>query len=178
MNTLLHWSENISDKINDKITITITRRRLIEVLIGLVTLFLTSSVVAAILKYLWPQTQASGGSTEVRIAALEEVPTGSVKTFIFNGKAAMLLHMPAGFRAFGTVCTHLGCIASWKSDESLILCPCHLGKYDPNTGAVLSGPPPSPLPAIDISIKEGAVFALNWKDPNYVKSVSFYAGAV
>jgi Rieske Fe-S protein len=173
MNTLQHWSEYMADKI----TITITRRKFTEALIGLVALFITSGMVAAILKYLWPQTQAAGESTEVRIASVEEVPTGSAKTFIFNGKAALLLHMPAGFRAFGTVCTHLGCIASWKADENNITCPCHLGKYDPNTGAVLSGPPPSPLPAIDISVKEGAVFALNWKDPNYVKSISFYAGA-
>ncbi|MCZ7393280.1 MAG: Rieske (2Fe-2S) protein [Candidatus Methanoperedens sp.] len=162
---------------NDKITITLTRRRLTEILIGLVALFLTSGVVAAILKYLWPKTAPVSEASEVRIAAVDDVPTGSAKNFVFNGKAALLLHMPAGWRAFGAVCTHLGCIALWKSDENDILCPCHLGRYDPNTGAVISGPPPSPLPAIDIAVREGAVYALNWKDPNYVKSISFYAGA-
>jgi len=106
-----------------------------------------------------------------------EVPTGSAKKFMFNGKAAVLLHMPAGFRAFGAVCTHLGCVAYWKPDENIIFCPCHIGKFDPNTGAVVSGPPPSPLPVIDIIVKEGAVYALKWKDPAYVKSISFYAGA-
>ncbi len=161
----------------DKITITITRRKFTEALIALVGLFLTSGVIAAILDYLWPRTEAAGGTGEVRIASVDEVPTGTAKSFVFNGKAAVLLHMPAGFRAFGAVCTHLGCIAYWKPDESVIFCPCHIGKYDPNTGAVISGPPPSPLPVIDISVKEGAVFALNWKDPNYVKSISFYAGA-
>jgi Rieske Fe-S protein len=162
---------------DDKITLTITRRRLTELLMGLVALFLASGVVAAILKYLWPQTQAGSGHSEVMIASVDEVPAGSTKKFTFNGKAALLLHTPGGFRAFGAVCTHLGCIAAWKSDENLILCPCHLGRYDPNTGAVISGPPPSPLPGIDVSIKGGAVYALDWKDPNYVKSISFYAGA-
>ena len=162
---------------SDKITITITRRKFIEALIALVGLFLTSGVVAALLEYLWPRNEATGGATEVRIASVDEIPAGTAKTFVFNGKAAVLLHMPAGFRAFGAVCTHLGCISYWKPDESVIYCPCHIGKYDPNTGAVISGPPPSPLPAIDISVKEGAVYALNWKDPNYVKSISFYAGA-
>lgn len=160
-----------------KITITLTRRKLTEILIGLVALFFASGAVAAILKYLWPQTETAGGTTEVKIASVDEVPAGSAKKFMFNGKAAVLLHMPAGFRAFGAVCTHLGCIAYWKPDENIVFCPCHLGKYDPNTGAVLSGPPPSPLPAIDISVREGAVYALKWKDPNYVKSISFYAGA-
>ncbi|MCX9013073.1 MAG: Rieske (2Fe-2S) protein [Candidatus Methanoperedens sp.] len=161
----------------DKITLTITRRRLTEILIGLVSLFLTAGVAAAILKYLWPQTESAGTTSEVKIASVDEVPAGSAKNFVFNGKAAVLLHMPAGFRAFGRVCTHLGCISYWKSDESVIYCPCHIGKYDPNTGAVLSGPPPSPLPAIDIAVREGVVYALKWKDPDYVRSISFYAGA-
>lgn len=161
----------------DKITLTITRRRLTEILIGLVGLFLMSGVVVAILKYLWPKTEAAGGESEVKIASVDEVPTGSAKKFMFNGKASVLLHMPAGFRAFGAICTHLGCIAYWKPDENIVFCPCHLGKFDPNTGAVISGPPPSPLPVIDIIVKEGAVYALKWKDPDYVKSISFYAGA-
>lgn len=161
----------------DKITITITRRKLTEILIGLVALFFASGAVAAILKYLWPQAENKGVSSEVKIASVDEVPTGSAKKFMFNGKASVLLHMPAGFRAFGAVCTHLGCIAYWKPDENLIFCPCHLGRFDPNTGAVISGPPPSPLPAIDIAVKEGAVYALKWKDPDYVRTISFYAGA-
>lgn len=162
----------------DKITITVTRRKLTEILISLVALFLASGIIAAILKYLWPQAGAKGESSEVLIATVDEVPAGSAKKFMFNNKAAVLLHMPAGFRAFGAICTHLGCIGYWKPDENIVFCPCHLGKFDPNTGAVISGPPPSPLPAIDIVVKEGAVYALKWKDPDYVKSVSFYAGAV
>ncbi len=162
---------------SDKITLTITRRKLSEILIGLVSLFFASGVVATILKYLWPSTAKGTANEEIKIASVDEVPKGSAKKFMFNGKAAVLLNMPAGFRAFGAVCTHLGCIAYWKPDENIIFCPCHIGKFDPNTGAVLSGPPPSPLPAIDIIVKEGAVYALKWKDPDYVKTISFYAGA-
>ncbi len=161
----------------DKITLTITRRKLTEILIGLVALFLASGLVAALLKYLWPQTGAAGGTNEVQIATAGEVPVGSAKKFTFNTKAAVLLNTPAGYRAFGAVCTHLGCIAYWKPDENDIFCPCHLGRYNPNTGAVISGPPPSPLPAINIAVREGSVYALAWKDPAYVRSISFYAGA-
>ncbi len=160
----------------DKITLTITRRKLTEILIGLVALFFTSGAVAVILKYLTPQT-ATATSNEIKIASVDEIQTGSAKKFTFNGKAAILLKMPAGFRAYGAVCTHLGCIAYWKPEENDIFCPCHLGRFDPNTGAVISGPPPSPLPAIDIIVKEGAIYALKWRDPAYVRSISFYAGA-
>jgi len=170
---LQHWN----DKMEDKITLSITRRKLTEILMGLVALFFAGGAVSAIFKYLWPAAGDKSVSAEVKIAAVDEVPTGSAKKFMFNGKAAVLLHMPAGFRAFGSVCTHLGCIAYWKPDENLIFCPCHLGRFDPNTGTVVSGPPPSPLPVIDVMVKDGAVYALKWKDPNYVKSISFYAGA-
>ena len=162
---------------DDKITFTITRRKLTEIFMGLVALFFAGGALASIMKYLWPASSAKGDSVEIKIANADEVPTGSVRKFMFSGKAAVLLHMPAGFRAFGSVCTHLGCISYWKEDENILFCPCHLGKFDPNTGAVISGPPPSPLPAIDIVVKEGAVYALKWKDPEYVKTISFYAGA-
>ena len=162
---------------NDKITFTINRRKLTEILIGMVTLFFASGTVATILKYLWPRT-ANGSSIEVEIASVDEVPAGTAKKFLFNGKAAVLLKRPAGFRAFGAVCTHLGCIAYWKPDENDIFCPCHLGRFDPDTGDVISGPPPSRLPSIDIVVKNGTVYALKWKDPDYVKSLSMYAGAV
>lgn len=162
---------------NDKITFTITRRKLTEILIGLVGLFFAAGIGTTVLKYLWPSSDKKGASSEVRIASEDEVPVGSSKLFNFNGKASVLVHMPAGFKAFGAVCTHLGCIANWKPDENLIFCPCHLGKFDPNSGAVLSGPPPSPLPAIDLQIKEGTVYALSWKDVNYVKTLPMYSGA-
>ncbi|MCE8423308.1 MAG: Rieske (2Fe-2S) protein [Candidatus Methanoperedens sp.] len=162
---------------DEKITLTITRRKLTEILIGVAAIFFASGSIAAVFKYLWPATGETSASSQVKIASVDEVPTGSTKKFMFNGKASVLLHMPAGFRAFGSVCTHLGCIASWKPDENVLLCPCHLGKFDPNTGSVVSGPPPSPLPAIEVIVKEGAVYALKWKDPAYVKTISFYAGA-
>jgi len=160
----------------DKINITVSRRRLTEYLIGLVFIFLSSGVVATVLKYLWPKT-VIGTATAIKIAAIDELKTELSKKFLFNGKAAVLLKRPTGYKAFGAVCTHLGCVAYWKPDESIVFCPCHLGKFNPDTGAVISGPPPSPLPEIDIEIKEGEIYANKWKDPDYVRSISFYAGA-
>ncbi len=86
----------------DKITFAISRRKFSEILITMVSLFFASSVVATILKYLWPPS-VKAASSEVKIASVDEVITGSAKKFMFNGKAAVLLKMPAGFRAFGAV---------------------------------------------------------------------------
>jgi cytochrome b6-f complex iron-sulfur subunit len=160
------------------IHISFSRRKLVEVLIVLVTTFLTSGLTVAIWKYLWPISAIRSGESELLIVKVDDVQIGNPKKFIFNGKASILLKTESGYRAFGAICTHLGCIAYFKNDENLIFCPCHLGRFDRNTGAVISGPPPSPLPAIDIIIKAGSIYATAWRDPDYVKSISFYAGAV
>ena len=47
------------------------------------------------------------------------------------------------FDALSATCTHAGCAVGYRS--GIIFCPCHGGTYDPSTGAVTGGPPPSAL---------------------------------
>ena len=86
----------------DKITLTFSRRRITEILIGLVSLFFTSGTITAMLKYLWPKIEKVN-SAEVKITSVDEIKKLEAKKFLFNGKAAVLLNIPAGFRAFGAV---------------------------------------------------------------------------
>jgi len=39
-----------------------------------------------------------------------------------------------------------------------LVCPCHGGTFNAATGAVLSGPPPAPLPAIPVHIVAGQIY--------------------
>ncbi|WP_435101403.1 ubiquinol-cytochrome c reductase iron-sulfur subunit [Halarchaeum sp. P4] len=56
-----------------------------------------------------------------------------------------------GYAAYSKVCTHAGCMVG-SADENPLVCPCHFGKYDPTQGAaVVSGPPPRPLPQLPIT---------------------------
>ena len=48
------------------------------------------------------------------------------------------------FSAIDAACTHEGCTVAYNSSNSKVVCPCHGGTFDTN-GAVISGPPPSPL---------------------------------
>jgi Rieske Fe-S protein len=54
-------------------------------------------------------------------------------------------------RAFSATCTHLGCQVIWDGGAKRFRCPCHGGAYDAK-GAVLEGPPPRPLQAIEARI--------------------------
>lgn len=62
------------------------------------------------------------------------------------------------FKAYSGRCTHLGCGYSWDNDAKNFYCPCHRGRFDVKTGAVLDGPPPRPLDELEVEIRESAVF--------------------
>jgi cytochrome b6-f complex iron-sulfur subunit len=67
------------------------------------------------------------------------------------------------WRAFEQKCTHLACAVRYREDINKIECPCHNGYFDPNSGAVLQGPPPRSLPQLEVVVKNEKV---------YVKSMS------
>jgi thiosulfate dehydrogenase [quinone] large subunit len=101
-----------------------------------------------------PTTSPAGRT----IARAADVPSGSAVSFTDDsGQPAILIHEPAGgFRAFNAVCTHAGCTVQYDANAGLV-CPCHGGRYDATTGAVVAGPPPSPLSKLHIRTEGGKV---------------------
>lgn len=81
--------------------------------------------------------------TRFRIGSPEDYPAGSVisrpenRLFIVRAKKG-------NFHAMSSVCSHLGCITSYRETDGIILCPCHGSTFD-SEGNVLSGPAPRPL---------------------------------
>jgi rieske iron-sulfur protein len=58
----------------------------------------------------------------------------------------------SGYAAYSKVCTHAGCMVADR-DETTLVCPCHSGRFDPLSGAaVTGGPPPRPLPQLPITL--------------------------
>jgi Rieske Fe-S protein len=64
----------------------------------------------------------------------------------------------ATFRAFSGVCTHLGCSFFLDAETNRFHCPCHHGLFDSKTGAVVGGPPPRPLDALEVKVENDAVY--------------------
>lgn len=77
-----------------------------------------------------------------------------------SGRPEVLVRLPDGeFVAYSAVCTHQGCTVAYKPDTSKLACPCHGGVFDPANGAkVVSGPPPTPLPAVNTEMRGGKIF--------------------
>ncbi len=62
---------------------------------------------------------------------------------------AYVIGSAGGVYALSAVCTHLGCITRYLSDEKCIACPCHGSRFDLE-GNVIHGPAPKPLRWLDV----------------------------
>lgn len=92
------------------------------------------------------------------LGAASEVPVGGGKIYT---AAKVVVTQPARgqYKAFSAVCTHVGCIMSEVANGT-IDCPCHGGQFKITNGAVVAGPPPSPLPARRVKVVNGQVVLL------------------
>lgn len=98
-----------------------------------------------------------------RIASLAELPPGSAAMFTYptENDPGLLVRLPDGkLVAYAQKCTHLSCAVVPRVDEGILYCPCHEGKFELATGRNIAGPPPRPLPRIDLEIDGDAVYAI------------------
>lgn len=93
-----------------------------------------------------------------QVAKLSDVPVGGSSSATLNGKPIILAQPSAGnVVAFSAICTHQACTVN--SGGATLHCPCHGSTYNAFTGQNTGGPAPSPLPAIAVTVSDGAVFA-------------------
>ena len=76
-----------------------------------------------------------------------DYPEGTVR--FYKEQKAYVVGGAGGVYALSAVCTHLGCITRYHSDEGIIACPCHGSRFDLE-GNVVHGPAPRPLPWIEV----------------------------
>jgi nitrite reductase/ring-hydroxylating ferredoxin subunit len=101
-----------------------------------------------------------------RIAALADLAVGSALMFDYPGDddACLLIRLGDGrLVAFSQKCTHLSCAVVPDFADGILRCPCHEGSFDLATGRNIAGPPPRPLPEIDLEVVDGEVFAVGVK---------------
>jgi cytochrome b6-f complex iron-sulfur subunit len=87
--------------------------------------------------------------TRFRAGLPVDYPEGVVR---FNKQQrAYVVGTSGGVYALSAVCTHLGCITRFLSDEKCIACPCHGSRFDLE-GNVIHGPAPRPLPWLEVQL--------------------------
>jgi Rieske Fe-S protein len=98
-----------------------------------------------------------------KIAELGTLKTGKSTTFAYPTAEdpCLLVHLGDDkYVAYSQKCTHLQCPVYWEEKMNRLECPCHEGAFDVATGQVLAGPPPRPLPKIELMVENGAVYAV------------------
>lgn len=102
-----------------------------------------------------------------RVCGVDELPVGGTRSFVLEGSSTpyILIHLENGeFKAYEQKCTHLSCAVFYKPGSGKIECPCHNGWFDAMTGEVLQGPPPRPLPRLEVRVNGNDIFVSAAKD--------------
>ena len=131
------------------------RRTFLKYLLSFSIFSTLAGVLAPIFGYLVPPPAGSAGSGgRVLAGTTSDIPVGQGKVVPLGSKPVIVTNTAqGGVKAFSAICTHLGCVVGWNETNQAILCPCHDGWFNPVTGAVMSGPPPSPLPPVTVSVE-------------------------
>ncbi len=117
-----------------------------------------TALLAPFIAFLYPPSLEETPPGPVRVGTIDDIPQGESLTIPFGRYPALVINTDQGLRAYSAVCTHFACICKWDVADQVIHCPCHEGFFEPYDGGVISGPPPTPLEKIPLTITDGEIF--------------------
>jgi Rieske Fe-S protein len=123
-------------------------RRQFGKFLGLTSLAMFAGQAWIVAKTWWRPDPVRSALTVARVS---DVPVGGVRLFSYPGPndPCILVQPEAGrFVAYSQKCTHLSCAVYYAAEHRRLECPCHEGFFSVDTGRVLQGPPPRPLPRV------------------------------
>ena len=97
------------------------------------------------------------------IPGADDLPVGGSTVFDCPeaGEPCLLIRRSQDeFVAYSQKCTHLSCAVTYSKEHDRIECPCHVGYFSPRDGRVLQGPPPRPLPRVNLERRGGELVAV------------------
>jgi Rieske Fe-S protein len=128
-------------------------------------LVLTSTGMFAGNVWIWAKALLEappGDLPRVPVARTTEVPVGGVRLFTYptpQDPCIMVRKADGHVAAYSQKCTHLSCAVYYSAEQNRLECPCHEGYFSVETGRVLQGPPPRPLPRVHVVEQDGEIFA-------------------
>ncbi len=138
----------------------VTRREFARYLVLASGAFAAGSVAVAA----WTSLRPINQGLPRAIVALDKLAVGDAFLFRYPTELdpAILVRLSSDeLRAFSQKCTHLGCVVYWSRTERQMVCPCHDGVFDAQSGLVVAGPPQRPLGRIAVEVRaDGMVWAL------------------
>jgi cytochrome b6-f complex iron-sulfur subunit len=145
---------------NQALSDVMSRRGFLKWALGFSVVATMAGAIVPVIGYLWPPTRrVTSGGGRVLFGSVKDLPVGQAKVLPVNDKPVIVVNSAAGgVKAFSAICTHLGCVVEWNASKQYIVCPCHDGRFNPTTGAVISGPPPAPLPPVRVAVESDQIY--------------------
>ncbi len=151
-----HWNEDFPIRRTDATRV--NRREFAKFLCLVSGGLAAGSAYVAIKSNFFPSAELNGKHF---ICKKEEVPVGGTRTFVIAGSNVpyILIHLENGeLHAYEQKCTHLSCAVFYKPGTEKIECPCHNGWFDAKTGENIAGPPPRPLPKLQVFLEGNEIY--------------------
>jgi Rieske Fe-S protein len=134
------------------------RRGFLKILNSLLAAVGLSAIAGPAIAFFWPSKLEEMPSEPVSVGSEASIPVGEAKTVRFGRYPALVINTPEqGVVAYSAVCTHFACLVKWNPETEMIECPCHEGFFNAVDGSVISGPPPTPLEEILVTIVDGNI---------------------
>jgi thiosulfate dehydrogenase [quinone] large subunit len=108
-----------------------------------------------------PPSNGKVPANAVKLAPGNRLPKGQAATYADPGDGSpdiLIRGSDGSLKAFSAVCTHAGCTVGYENGT--IVCPCHGGEYNAETGEVIAGPPPAPLEPKKVVEVGGQLYAI------------------
>jgi cytochrome b6-f complex iron-sulfur subunit len=129
------------------------RRHLLNTLLSSGIAATAASIFYPILRFIIPPEAAESAVMSVSAGRPDDVPPNTGTIFKFGSEPGLLIRTTEGeLKAFSARCTHLNCTVQYDPAQKLIVCACHNGQFDLN-GKNVAGPPPKPLPALNVNVR-------------------------
>ncbi len=134
------------------------RRGFLKILNSLLAAVGLSAIAGPAIAFFWPSKLEEMPSEPVSVGSEGSIHVGEAKTVRFGRYPALVINTPErGVVAYSAVCTHFACLVKWNPETEMIECPCHEGFFNAVDGSVISGPPPTPLEEIPVTIMDGNI---------------------
>lgn len=97
----------------------------------------------------------------IRVGSVDEVPSGTMKSFSVEGINMLIVNLEGRFYAINNKCTHMGGdLSKGHLEGKIVRCPRHGSQFDVTTGVRITGPAKNNEPAYELKI-DGQNLSIN-----------------
>lgn len=94
----------------------------------------------------------------VPVGKLDDIGEGEMAPFEAGNVRVAVANIDGTLYAFDDICTHRACsLSEGDVEETSVVCACHGGEFDLESGDVIGGPPLDPIHIYEVRVRDGII---------------------